>query len=110
MNIKSFVFLLSLPLLFVGCGRQEQNAYKVMKEKFDQIIGCTEEQVLSRIGAPQNILTTGDIKIYQYKKQLGQKARFQLFTFEQEYKAIYDETDVIFKNGRVIEWKGSARR
>jgi hypothetical protein len=80
---------------------------------------CTEEEVVLRLGAPQSIQNIDELKIYKYHQSLGTcKTSCASSSFsdalagtrEEKTWETYDNIEVFFKNGYVINWKCSVKR
>ena len=105
--ILLFIFLLP------GCTHMMVNkALKEMRTTFDSVMGLSTEEIIIKLGAPQQIDHIGNLQIYHYYKDYG--SRTNIFA-NQGYGAgrswqSYDKAEITFKNDRAISWKGYVQR
>ena len=118
MKNKIFLLLFSLPLL-AGCVHQEERARRRLESTCRTLMECTEEEVALRLGAPQSIQNIGNLKVYKYHQSYGtcktscaSSSFYDAFSGTREEKSweTYDNIEVFFKNGYVINWKCSVKR
>ena len=117
MKIKLLLLLLC-PLFLPGCGPfiQERIAKRKMSHTLDNLMGHTEQEVVIELGAPQEIKEIAGLTVYKYYKSYGTRTAVstdEMNTFTHGTKKVfesYDKFEVMFKNGRAINWKGSVQR
>lgn len=101
--------LVSCSHKFSSTEKAEIKAEEEMKETYEGIMGCTEEEVVLRLGAPKEIQYIGELKIYKYRKIYEEVAKPQ-FMGGFEFKSVYDYAEILFKDGRAFSWKGEVKR
>lgn len=116
--MKKLLLVLLIPVLLTltGCvSWQVKKAQERMNVTFNALIGSTEEDVVLKVGMPQNIQTVGELKVYSYHKSYGTRSDSYTNFYNGAYGSSsiwesYDKVDVMFKNGRVVSWKGDVQR
>lgn len=121
--MKRLLVLFSCIPLFIGCAHiAVSQAQKKMKKTFDSLMGCLEEEIVVRVGVPQNIQHIGNLKVYQYHHSYGTRtnAYANAAAYANPYSVSafgnssawesYDEAEVVFRDGRAISWKGYVQR
>lgn len=113
--MKKMIFPLFLTLVLLpGCGAfiQEQRAKRKMSRTLDSVIGQTEEAVIIQLGSPKKVEHLAGLTIYHYYKSYG--TRSSVYVGEsygaKDVWETYDQFEIIFKDGRAINWKGSVKR
>ena len=119
MKVKLLLLTLFLPLL-IGCASQQQRAAsKRIQSTCERLLGCTEEEVVLCLGAPQTIQDIGDLKIYLYHESYGVRSNSRGYarglynvwgTGSGETWEAFDKIEIYFKNGYVTSWKSSVQR
>ncbi len=105
--------LLSLVIL-PGCGAfiQEQHAKRKMSHTLDNLMGQTEEAVIIQLGSPNKVEQLAGLTIYHYYKSYGTRSSVYVGEMygQKDVWETYDQFEIIFKDGHVINWKGSVKR
>jgi hypothetical protein len=87
-----------------------------METTYNKVIGLTEEDVVIILGAPQKIEEIGSLRIYHYYQSYGVRSNafsddgWRGVSKTTETWESYDKVQVIFKDGKAIEWKGNVER
>ena len=108
-SIRKFVTLLPVLCILLtlsGCGVTYcvREGRKEMQEKYDNVIGLCEEDTIKALGMPRNISYVGNIKVFQYYDNLGQ--RIQLY----HQITMCNRVDVYFADDHVVSWRGRVQR
>lgn len=112
-NLIKLVLLLKIIIFLPNCRQiAVYTASKEMKTTFDSVMGCTTEEVIIKLGAPQKIDNIGNLQIYHYYKNYGTSSN--VFVYDRygtgSVWQSYDQVEITFKNDRAISWKGCVQR
>lgn len=113
------LFLFAVIGLFLGGCRELQvsQAKEQMQTTYDSVMGLREDDVIARLGAPQDVKQiTEHIKVFYYNQSYGTRSnayananRFGAYGSGQSWEA-YDQAQVIIKDGVADSWKGYVQR
>lgn len=104
--IKNIAILISSILVLGGCSQVAiTQAQKEMNETYEPLMGCTEEEVIVKVGAPASIQRIDGLTIYKYQKIHGFSGNFS-----GGFDIAQDKAEIVFKNGRATSWKGQVQR
>lgn len=112
--MKRFLFLL-IPILLTltGCAAiQVKQAKERIELVCNSLMGRTEQEVIMKLGAPQNIEHISGLTIYHYYESYGTRSNVyadSYFGNAQTWEA-YDKFDLVFKNGQAVTWTYNVRR
>jgi hypothetical protein len=119
MKMLLYILMLSLSLC-AGCTSPAvlavQKAQKEMQSTFDGAMGYSEEEVVMKLGPPQNIQNIGELKVYHYYQSYGMRSNAYASAISSSAIGVgnawesYDKADVVFKDGRAVSWKGYVQR
>jgi len=113
--MKKFILLIVFSVIMLpGCGTfiQEQHAKRKMGRTLDNLMGQTEEAVIIALGSPKKIENIAGLTVYHYYKSYGTRSNVYIGDYygAQDVWETYDRFEIIFKDGRAINWKGSVKR
>lgn len=113
---KLLIILFPVLLTLVGCAAwQVKKAKERIATSCESLMGHSEEDVIIKLGAPQEIKKVGDLTIYHYYKSYGTCTTTNLngdyfVTANTSTWESYDKFEIVFKNGHALSWKSSVQR
>lgn len=106
-----FIFILFIVIL--GCASSQSQAsdrdakMATYKEKYEPLMGQTEEQIVLSKGAPKSIQQAGSIKIFIYHVSHGfvseTKNGWDFKDHTTSYES-FDEARIYFRDGKAFKW------
>jgi UDP-N-acetylglucosamine transferase subunit ALG13 len=102
--------LVTLLTLVTSCAHyQVKERLAELKNKLDPLTGSNEETIVMHLGAPGEIQEVAGMKVYKYKKSLGNRA---VATSDYTYSSheAYDSITLYFKNGSMVKWDAFVQR
>lgn len=85
-----------------------RQAQEQMNNICNGLMGLTEEEVIISLGSPQKIEDIGKVRVFHYYRSYG--TRLNAYSYALKTWEAYDQSEIVFKDGIAISWKGFVQR
>lgn len=97
----------TLIIMVCGCATSGSGKMDLYREKYEPLMGKTENEIIEIKGAPKEIQQAGDYKIYVYYVSHGARGHGMMFgngMLATQSKESYDQARIYFKDGKSVKW------